>query len=161
MQFQIGDQVVHPVHGLGIVKHIKRQTISGGKAQRYYEVLTATLTLWVPADAEHLRLRPISSRSDLSTCRTLLRGDPVLLDKNHRVRQFQISERLRDQSLSARCAIMRDLSAHRRSRPLGANENALLEKIAKAVCDEWAASEGITFAAAQREIEGLLGATPT
>lgn len=160
MQFQIGDQVVHSVHGVGIVKHIKWQKLNGGKAIRYYEVLTATLTIWVPADAEDLHLRPVISRSDLSACRNLLIRDPVPLDRNHRIRQMELSERLKDQSLPARCAIFRDLSAHSRSRPLGVTEGALLKKIAKAVCDEWAMSAGVTFEAAQREIEGLLGATP-
>jgi CarD family transcriptional regulator len=157
MQFQVGDRVVHPVHGVGTVKSITRQRFAGDKALPYYEVVTGGPTVWVPVDIQGLtRLRAIVSKASLAECRRLLLSDPVPLDKNHKLRQVQISTRLKDGSLPARCAIVRDLRARSWSKPLGEAEDALLKRISNAVCDEWAASEGIAVHSAMLEVEALL-----
>ncbi len=157
MQFQIGDRVVHPVHGVGTVKSITQQQFVGDKERPYYEVVTGGPTVWVPVDAQGLpRLRAVVSKASLAECRRLLTSDPVPLDKNHKLRQIEISTRMKDGSLRARCAIVRDLRAHSWARPLGEAEDALLRRISNAVCDEWAASEGIAVNSALREIEALL-----
>ncbi len=157
MQFQVGDQVVHPVHGVGKVKSIKRQQFAGNKAAPYYEVVTGVTTVWVPVESEGLpRLRAIVSKAALAECRHLLASNPLPLDKSHRIRQVELSSRLKDGSLAARCAVVRDMRAFSWTKPLGEVEDALLKRIANAVYDEWAASEGVAANAAMLEIEALL-----
>ncbi len=157
MQFHIGDRVVHPVHGVGTVKSITRQQFVGDEALPYYEVVTGGPTVWVPVDMQGLtRLRAIVSKASLAECRRLLLSDPVRLNKSHKIRQVEISTRLKDGSLPARCAIVRDLRAYSWSKPLGEIEDALLRRISNAVYEEWAASEGIAVHTALLEIETLL-----
>jgi CarD family transcriptional regulator len=157
MEFQVGDRVVHAVHGVGTVKSIKRQQFAGNKEAPYYEVVTGASTVWVPVDTPGLpRLRAIVSKASLAECRRLLMSDPIPLDKSHKLRQIEISIRLKDGSLPARCAVVRDLRAYSWTKPLGEVEDALLRRIANAVCDEWAASAGIAARAALIEIETLL-----
>ncbi len=157
MQFQVGDRVVHRVHGVGTVKSITRQQFVGDEALPYYEVVTGAATVWVPVDTQGLpRLRAIVSKASLAACRRLLISDPVPLDKKHKLRQVEITTRLKDGSLPARCAMIRDLRAHGRNKPLGETEDALLRRISTAVRDEWAASEGIAVNMAMIEIEALL-----
>lgn len=157
MEFQVGDRVVHPVHGVGIVKSIKRQQFAGNKAAPYYEVVTGAATVWVPVETEGLpRLRAIVSKASLAECRRLLLSDPIPLDKSHKIRQVEISTRLKDGSLPARCTVVRDLRAYSWTKQLGEVEDALLKRIAHAVCDEWAASAGIAVNLAMIEIETLL-----
>ncbi len=157
MQFQVGDRVVHPVHGVGKVKSITRLRFVGDKALPYYEVVAGATTVWVPVESEGLpRLRAVVSKAALAECRRLLASDPIPLDKSHRVRQGEISTRLKDGSLAARCAVVRDMRAYSWTKPLGEVEDALLKRIANAVYDEWAASEGVAAHAAMLEIEALL-----
>ncbi len=157
MQFQVGDRVVHPIHGVGTVKSITRQRFVGDKALPYYEVVTGAATVWVPVDTQGLpRLRAIVSKASLAECRRLLISDPVRLDRNHKLRQVEISTRLKDGSLSARCAVVRDLRAYSWRKPLGETEDTLLRRISSAIRDEWAASAGIGVNKASIEIEALL-----
>ncbi len=157
MRFRIGARVVHPVHGVGTVKSIRQQRFVGEKALSYYEVVTGGPTVWVPVNTQGTtNLRRISSKASLNECRNLLMSHPVRLDKNHRIRQVEIAARLRGGLLPAQCAMVRDLRAQSWSRPLGATEQDLLRRISKAVCDEWAASDGVSPTSALYEIEDLL-----
>ena len=157
MQFQIGERVVHPVYGVGTVKTLSEQQFSGVPAHHYYEVTTPGPTIWVPIDAEgHTVLRRIASKASLAQCRTLLMGDPIPFDKKHQVRQLEIAARLKGGLLPALCEMVRDLRARSWGTPLGITEQVVLRKISKVLCEEWAASDGVSPAKALHEIEDLL-----
>ena len=83
-------------------------------------------------------------------------GDPIPFNSDRPTRQIEITTRLKGGLLPALCVTVRDLRARSKGIPLGATENALLKRVLKAVCDEWAASKGITIHAAEREVEDLL-----
>jgi CarD family transcriptional regulator len=158
VQFQIGDQVIHPVHGVGTVKTLTEQQFGVAPARSYYEVATPRgPTVWVPIDEQgHTVLRRIASKACLAECRGLLLEDPIPFNSDRPTRQVEISTRLKGGLLPALATTVRDLRARSRGVPLGATENALLKRISKALCDEWAASKGITIHAAEREVEELL-----
>lgn len=157
MQFQIGDRVVHPVYGVGTVKTLTKQRFSGEKLRKYYEVATHGPTVWVPIDDEGSTvLRGIAPKNSLNECRRVLMGRPVPFAKDRQIRQLEIANRLKGQLLPALCEIVRDLRAQSQQRPLGVAEDNLLRKTYKALCDEWAASEGVSDRTALHEIEFLL-----
>ena len=159
MQFQIGDQVVHPVHGVGTVKTISTQHFGTGQKRQYYEVAAESVTVWVPIDDKGTTvLRGIAPKHSLHECRRLLSSDPVPLDKSPKIRQLEIAERLSGGLLPALCETVRDLTALSAQRPLPASEDRLLKRIYKALCDEWAAAEGVRAQDALHEIEDLLHA---
>lgn len=157
MQFQIGDRVVDSVHGLGTIKSIQPMRLVGDKAVPYYELVTDSGTVWIPVDApSSTRLRQVVSRASLAECRRLLLQNPVPLDRNPKLRQKEISTRLKDGAFSARCALVRDLRALSGSKPLSEGEDSLFKRISKAVYDEWAVSDGVTVQRASDEITALL-----
>ena len=159
MQFQIGDRVVHPVYGVGTVKTLTQQRFAGEKMRKYYEVTTGGPTVWVPINEEGSTvLRGIAPKDSLDVCRRVLGGRPVPFAKNRQTRQLEIASRLKGSLLPALCEIVRDLRAQSQHRPLGATEEGLLRKTFKALCDEWAASDGVTEQSAIHEIESLLQA---
>ena len=80
----------------------------------------------------------------------------MLLDRDHKRRQYEIADRLKGGLLPAKCEMVRDLRAQSQVKPLGITDDALLRKTFKAVCDEWAASDGVTAHSALQEIELLL-----
>ncbi len=163
MQFQIGDQVVHPVHGVGTVANFSKQRFAGAKAQRYYVVTSRRFTVWAPVNEQGLSvLRGVASKNSLKSCRRLLKSPPVPLGKNPQMRKREIAHRLKDRLLPSLCRLVRDLRAESRQKPLGPAESELLQKTFQALSDEWAASDGVTSQSALVEIESLLrGAHPT
>lgn len=157
MQFQIGDRVVHPVYGVGTVKTRTNQRFAGEKMRQYYEIATGGPIVWVPINEQGSTvLRGIASKRSLGGCRQLLSSDPVPLDKDRKIRQLEIATRLKGGLLPAMCEMVRDLRAQSQRKPLGVTEDNLLRKTYKALCDEWAASDGVTAQTALHEIESLL-----
>lgn len=160
MQFKIGDQVVHPTYGVGTIKAFSRQRFVGETPRPYYEVSNKGATIWVPINEQGSTvLRGIASKNILNSCRRLLQGPPTRLNKNHQLRQHEFAHRLEGGLLPAMCGIVRDLKAESRQKVLGATESELLRKTFKAVCEEWAASDGVTSQSALDEIESLLRET--
>ena len=159
MEFQIGDQVVHPIHGVGIIKTFSKQIFFSEQAQSYYQVDIETAMVWVPISEEGTSvLRKVAPKASLNECRKLLRQHPVPLDQDRRIRGLQVARLLKDRMLPALCETVRDLTAHSKKKPLGITENELLKKTVKALTNEWAASDGVTVQAALAEIESLLHA---
>lgn len=157
MQFRIGDRVVHPMYGVGTVKSWSEQEFGGGQMREYYEVETESATVWVPIDGQGATvLRGIASPHSLAECRRLLSSVPVPLDRSQKVRQIEIGSRLKGGLLPALCITVRDLRAFNSRAPLPPSDERVLRRIFKALCEEWAASEGVSEQAALHEIEDLL-----
>lgn len=157
MQFQIGDRVVHPVHGVGTIKTFSKQLFIGEKVQEYYQVIAGTATVWVPInDQGSTVLRKIAAKESLNECRRLLKRHPGPLDRDRKIRGLELAQLLKDKLLPALCETVRDLKAYSQQTHLGITESELLKKTFKALCDEWAASDGVTAKIALGEIESLL-----
>lgn len=152
------------MHGVGTVKTLSKQSFTGAKAQNYYEVTNPRITVWVPIGEQGSTvLRQVASKNSLASCRRLLKSRPVPLGKNPKRRKREIESRSEAKLLPALCKLVRDLWAESRQKPLGRVESDLFRKKFKALCEEWAASEGVPLQTALSEIESLLQAhaTPT
>ncbi len=155
--FHIGDSVVHPAHGLGRVVRLAEKSFFGQEAGLYYEVTIQQGTVWVPvAVREAPGLRPVTARGDLARYRGLLKGPPVSLDQDHRKRHLELVDRLRQGSFQILCEVVRDLAARGWAKPLGESDAASLRRARERLCAEWAASDGVSVAAAFQEVESLL-----
>ncbi len=147
------------MHGVGIVKTLSKQSFTGDKAQNYYEVANPRITVWVPIDEQGSTvLREVAPKNSLESCRRLLKSRPVPLGKNPKTRKREIESRSEERLFPALCKLVRDLWAESRQKPLGRVESDLFRKKFKALCEEWAASEGVPFQTALNEIETLLQA---
>lgn len=157
MEFKIGDRVVHPVHGVGIVKTLTEQQFGRAPLRRYYEVTTQGPTLWVPIDVQgQTVLRGVASKASLDECRDLLLAEPLRFDTSPKVRHGEIAARLKGGSLPALCEMVRDLRARNWGIALSPAEEDVLRKTFNTMRDEWAVSDGVSPANALHEIEDLL-----
>lgn len=156
MTFAINDRVVHPQHGVGRVVKLASRRFDAGTPRMYYEVALAKGTVWVPVDQSKGGLRRLTTKDELARFRGLLRGQPAPLAEDHRQRQLQVSERLKQGTLRVRCEVVRDLTAHGWHKPLCQSSAALLHTAVEALHEEWAAAEGLSVMDAAREISGLL-----
>ncbi len=157
LEFAVGDRVVHSVYGVGTIQAVSEQQFVGGHSRPYLEVKMAGSTLWVPVDASTSTiLRGVAPKQTVDVCRKLLSEQPVSFDQNRTVRQVEIANRMKGGLLPALSRTVRDLRAHSWTKPLSAAEDLLLVKLSKALCAEWAASEGVSLTNALREIEARL-----
>jgi RNA polymerase-interacting CarD/CdnL/TRCF family regulator len=156
MEFEVDDWVVHPQHGVGRVVKLEIRQFDSRTAQMYYEISIPNGTLWVQANGSSCELRKVTPKDDLAKYRDLLKSRPTPLTENHRQRQVELTDRLRQGSFKARCEVVRDLSALGWYKPLGDGNATLLRGAHQALDEEWAMAEGVSLREASREVKALL-----
>lgn len=157
MQFEVGDNVVHPVYGVGHIVQIEDRQFSEKGIRQYYKVILPRLTLWIPVEAQaSIGLRLVTARSDLDQYRNLLKSRPVPLKHNHAQRHVELASRLKEGSFQVTCEVVRDLTVSGWQKPLGRSDAVILQKTRERLLQEWAVSAGVSVAEATEEINTLL-----
>jgi len=157
MQYQIGDKVFHPIHGIGKIVAIKEKALNGDVPSLYYEVAMSNSRMWVMVHPlEEGRLRHITPRSDMERYHSLLKSRPVPLENNYRQRQNDLITRFKSGTLQDLCEIVRDLRARKTLRVLSEFDSTLLTRASDYLFDEWAAINEISRYEASRDVEALL-----
>jgi len=156
MDFEIGDKVVHPQYGVGHVAKLEDREFEPGVMRRYYEIAIPGSTLWVPKDQSTFGLRKLATRSEIERCREVLASRPLPLTEDSRLRQSDLSARLKAGTIVAHCEVVRDLSAYGAHKPISGTIAAFLRVTQDVLCQEWAMVEGVTLADAAVEISLLL-----
>ena len=156
--FDIGDKVVHPAHGAGLVKGIKKQDLL--EQYRRYYVIDLTIddrTLMIPVSkAEEIGLRSISQEAALSQVWHILSVAAKTLPDDHKRRQECIQEKLKTGDAIKVAEVIRDLSALKREDHLTSFDTKLLEKAQQFLACEVALVEGVQISEAERMISETL-----
>ncbi len=156
MSFKIGDQVVHPHHGVGTITKLDKKQFEPGNARAYYEISMEDGTLWVPVDEPSLGLRGLTSKSDLAQCAEILQSAPGAPNPDPRKMREELSRHLRDGNIHAQCEVVRDVSALGWKKPLVGVMADLRRVALNALCQEWAAVAGIPLSEATHQIGAYL-----
>jgi len=155
VKFAIGDKVVHPHHGVGVVAGLEEKQFKPNAARLYYVVSIPNTTLWVPVDLSLSGLRKLSLKGELEHCQQVLQDTPRALTTGKDL-LTNLSVRIKQGRLIAQCEVVRDLSALGWQKPLYDSLAEFQRTILNVLCQEWAAVKGITQAEASYEIIGLL-----
>jgi RNA polymerase-interacting CarD/CdnL/TRCF family regulator len=157
MAFKVDDQVVYPAFGLGRIVGLVPKTFLEAETQMYYEVSGDRSTVWVQVDEGSARgLRRLTRQDELAHYRDVLRGRPVVLNQDHRQRQMDLRSQLKQGTLQSVCEMVRDLSARGWNRPLTETDSLALRRSREALCQEWAAADGVSISQATAELASLL-----
>ena len=156
--FKVGDQVVHPQHGIGEVVKLDDRNFGSNRMRRYYEVSIPNggSTLWVPLEPPSYGLRKLAERSDIAECRVILVSRPSPLPDDARTRQPKLAERLRQGRIQVQCEVVRDLYAFGEHKSLYGSMANFFRQTQNVLCEEWAVVEGVTLEEAIREVTTLL-----
>jgi RNA polymerase-interacting CarD/CdnL/TRCF family regulator len=157
MPYQVDETIVLSGHGIGRIAALVNKSFGTAERQSYYEVVTARSTVWVAVETAEARgLRALASRAELDHCRDLLRSRPVPLGGDHLQRRHELNARQKLGTLQAVCELVRDLSARDAKTTLNDVEKALLQGAQTALCEEWAAVDGVPLPQASSAVTALL-----
>jgi len=158
MMFNIGDQVIHPQHGVGEVVKLEDRAFGSGVTRRYYEVSIPSTgsTLWVPLDPTGYGLRKLAERSEIELCRAILASHPEPFTDDPRTRQTSLINRLKQGTIREQCEVVRDLYAFGEHKSLYGSMASFFRQTQNVLCEEWALVEGVTLEEAVREVNALL-----
>ncbi len=130
MDYKIGDKVVYPNHGVGIIEQINFGVMNG-RTEKYYmlKIYSSGLKVMVPAtNAISVGLRPVIRNGEtLKVLGFLEKGKPNSHhDWKHRFKEN--SERMRTGSLIEVAAVLKSLVSLSRTKPLSFREKKMLER---------------------------------
>jgi CarD family transcriptional regulator len=153
-QYVVGEKVVYPSQGVGIIKDIVEREFKGSRV-RYYTVYLAVtdMTVMVPvAKAQELGIRPIVPPEDAQKALDLMgeAGSPNPSDWKMR---YQMNlDLLRKGTIFDIAAIVRSLYNRSKVKELPIMERKLYDSALKLFQDELAFSMGRS----KEEVEGLI-----
>lgn len=156
MLYQIGDKVIHSIHGFAEIINVESKEVSGITSE-YYVVKTRSLILWIPLISktkESLRLP--TSKSKFNTLVDILRSHNLSFSKNRNERNLQIRNMLTDGATESICVLIRDLSFCRKSNKLNETDTSIYKSAICKLIDEWQYSMSISQAQAITELNSLL-----
>jgi CarD family transcriptional regulator len=130
MDYKIGDKVVYPNHGVGIIEQINFGVLNG-RTEKYYmlKIFSSGLKVMVPAsNAISVGLRPVIRNGETLKVLTFLeKGKPNSHhDWKHRFKEN--SERMRTGALIEVAAVLKSLVSLSRTKPLSFREKKMLER---------------------------------
>jgi CarD family transcriptional regulator len=155
--YQVGDTVVHPVHGVGVITRLDEMK-QGEQSHLYYVMATADkVTVWVPVDtAAQCGMRRVVSASRFAVASGILSSTAQPLNEQAYGRQVEMRERLNEGTLEAICSIVRDLTVRRASQRLTENDVRMLKRTRKLLLDEWVLVMDILQQEAESHLSAML-----
>jgi CarD family transcriptional regulator len=128
--FQVGDKVIYPNHGLGVVERIETKTILGTTCGFYYLRMVANeTTVLVPVDnVDGVGLRRAIADDEIERLFTLLGDGKIDNHQNWKGRFKDNSDKMRTGSIYDVIDVLKNLTFLSRSKNLSFREKRMLDR---------------------------------
>jgi CarD family transcriptional regulator len=130
LNFHIGDRVVYPNHGVGVIEQIGSRSI-GSTVERYYllNIKASSLRVMVPCqNAVNVGLRRVVRNGEVQKVLEMLALSENGSNGDWKDRFKENSERMRTGSLLEVAGVLKSLIALHQSKPLSFREKKMLER---------------------------------
>ncbi len=130
MKFKVGDKVIYPNHGLGIVEGIETKTILGTTGGFYLLRMTASdTTVMVPlTNVDNVGLRRAIEANEIEGLFTLLGRGKIDSHQNWKGRFKDNSDKMRSGSIYDAVDVLKNLMYLSRSKNLSFREKRMLDR---------------------------------
>ncbi len=130
MTFEIGDKVIYPNHGLGVVQRIETRTIMGMTCGFYQlRMVSNDTTVLVPVEnADNVGLRKAVGNQEIDRLFGLLGDGKIDTHQNWKGRFKDNSDRMRTGSLFDVVEVLKSLTYLSRSKNLSFREKRMLDR---------------------------------
>ncbi len=154
MDFQIGDKVVYPNQGVGIVEQISTRNLTGQPEMFYLLKLNASsLRVMVPTSSvANVGLRRVARNTEIGTILGYLEKGRVKAPQDWKGRFKENSEKMRNGSLQDVAEVFKSLLLLNQAKPLSFREKKMLDRSWQLLVDEIAIARGM----AKETVEGQL-----
>ena len=150
--FQVGDKVVHPMHGAGVIDSIVREKISG-KAMDFYvfKMPISGLTLKIPTEnSTAIGIRAIKTRSEIIPKLSI----DMTSNWNHRYRENM--DRLKSGDLDEVSAVIKALMHRDSTRGLSNGERKMLHIAKQILVSEIVLAEDVEYPEAEGRVNAAM-----
>ncbi len=130
MTFEVGDKVIYPNHGLGVVQRIETKTILGTTCGFYQlRMVSNDTTVLVPVEnADNVGLRKAVGDQEVERLFSLLSDGKIDTHQNWKGRFKDNSDRMRTGSIFDVVEVLKSLTFLARSKNLSFREKRMLDR---------------------------------
>jgi CarD family transcriptional regulator len=130
LHFQVGDKVVYPNHGVGVIEQVTTRTV-GASVERFYllKIQSSSLRVTVPfASVASVGLRPVIRNGEIQKILDFLTDGECSNNADWKYRFKENSDKMRTGSLMEVAAVLKGLLLLAQTKPLSFREKKMLER---------------------------------
>ena len=158
MGFKIGDKVVYPNHGLGVIERIEMYP-SGEKEQEFLRlrIVSNDSTVMVPrGNADNVGLRRVVSRKEVDQVFDVLKDNRIKIYDDWKGRFQENSDKMRTGSITEVALVFKSLSHLAVQKTLSYRERRMLDKARYLIVSEIAEVEKASSSDIEARIDKAL-----
>jgi len=136
--FSIGDKVVYPLHGAGVITDILEMDIFGSDELFYQmEITSEKMEITIPvAKAKEMGIRPINSKESLNEGLASMAGAMDKMDKDWNRRYKKNMDILKTGNFYEVASVVKNLTQLDKEKPLSSGERHMLKKSKRFLASE-------------------------
>ena len=150
--YNVGDKVVYPMHGAGIVDSIEEKEVLGEKQSYYILKMPGEVKVMVPTQtAEQHGIRNIIDKTEAEKVFNILEQDETEMEKNWNKRYRENMDKMKSGNIYEIADVVRNLSFKQKEKGLSTGEKKMLHNAKQILVSELVLAEHAT----QDEVEEL------
>lgn len=135
--FSVGDKIVYPMHGAGIIDSIEEKDILGQKQSYYILKMPGEVKVMVPiAKADQVGVRNIIDKSSTEKVFNILSQDETVMDKNWNKRYRDNMDKIKSGDIYEIADVVRNLSFKQKEKGLSTGEKKMLNNAKQILVSE-------------------------
>ena len=155
MNFKVGDKVVYPNHGLGIIEQIQTRP-SGDKQEEFLclRIVANDSTIMVPKNnTTHVGLRPVVTKKEVDQVFDVLKDKGLRIFDDWKGRFQENSDKMRSGSISEVALVFKTLSQLALQKNLSYRERRMLDRARYLIVSEIAEVAGMPPAEVEARVD--------
>lgn len=160
-QFKIGDKVVYPNHGVGVIEQIQSKEF-GGAASTFYSlrILANDSTVLVPTDNTlQVGLRPVIQKREIPRVYQVLEDGEIAITGDWKGRYQENCEKMRTGSIVDVATVFKNLTYLSQSKTLSYRERKMLDKAKYLIVSEIAEVQRTEESAVEAQVDRAVSKT--
>jgi len=158
VDFRVGEKVIYPNHGIGVVESIQTRPTPAGKISLYQlRILSNDSKVWVPEkNATDVGLRHVIGPSDVRRIFELLGDGMIEQHSNWKGRFKENSDKMRTGSLYEVAIVLKGLTFLSRKKSLSFREKRMLDRAKFLLVSEIAEADAKSAVAVEERVDRAL-----
>ena len=151
--YNVGDKVVYPMHGAGVIDSIEEKEILGEKQSYYILKMPGEVKVMVPiSTAEQHGIRNVIDKNEAERVINVLEQDETEMEKNWNKRYRDNMDKMKSGHIYEIADVVRNLSFKQKEKGLSTGEKKMLHNAKQILVSELVLAEHAT----QDEVEELV-----
>ena len=156
--YQVGDKVVHPMHGAGVIDSIVQRTVAG-QVQEYYQLKLSVgnMVVMVPTDnTVGIGMRPVVSGAKAEELMSEMEDIEVDMTQNWNRRYRENMVRLKSGDLLEVARVVKGLRQRESQRGLSNGERKMLHTAKQILISELVLAQSLPYEAVEDSVDKVL-----